>query len=321
MSIVYNGSMDPRACKTVLPMVLQELASEDPAVVYLDADLSSCIGMHHWIDEHPTRGFNCGVAEANMIGVACGLAASGFKPFCHTFGSFASRRCFDQVFLSAGYAHNDITVIGTDPGVTASMNGGTHMPFEDIALYRTIPTATIIDITDPAMLMSILPQCKERPGVKYIRVSRKQYARVYTDGSELPIGKASVLRDGSDAAIFACGIMLHEALQAAQQLEKEGISVAVLDFYSIKPLDKAAIEQYARKTGAIVVAENHSKNGGLFDAVGEVLLESCPVPAACVAVEDCYGTVGTQAYLQEYFGLTSQKIISQVHSVLRRKKS
>ncbi len=319
MKIIYNGEMDPRMCKSVLGEVIPEILESDPDVIYLDADLMSCIGTGKYAKAHPDRAVNCGVAEANMIGVACGLASAGFKPIVHTFGPFASRRCFDQIFLSGGYAKNDVTVIGTDPGVTATMNGGTHMPFEDVALYRTIPGATVIDVTDPSLLKSVLRQCVDRPGVKYIRVGRKQYAKVYEDGGEAPIGKAITLREGSDAVIFAAGIMVHEAMQAAKALEADGIHAAVVDLFTIKPLDEAAVEDWAKKTGAVVVAENHNRHGGLYSAVLEVLAERCPVPAACVAVEDEFGEVGPQDYLQERFGLTAGHIAEQVKAVLKRK--
>ncbi|MGN0985671.1 MAG: transketolase family protein [Candidatus Enterenecus sp.] len=319
MNIVYNGEMDPRLCKAVLGETIPALAAEDPDVIYLDADLMNCIGTAKWARENPGRGINCGIAEANMVGVACGLASAGFKPIVHTFGPFASRRCYDQVFLSGGYAKNDITIVGTDPGVTATLNGGTHMPFEDVALYRALPGSTVIDVTDPTLLASVLRQCVDRPGVKYIRVGRKQYARVYGDGSELTIGKAVTLREGSDVVIFAAGIMVHEAMQAALTLEKEGVSAAVVDMFTIKPLDADAVERYARQTGAVVVAENHNRYGGLYSAVSEVLAERCPVPACCVAVEDQFGEVGPQGYLQERFGLTAEHIVSQVKAVLARK--
>ncbi len=321
MKIVYDGSMDPRLCKAVLGETIPAMAAEDPDLIYLDADLMNCIGTAKWAAANPDRAVNCGIAEANMIGVAAGLASAGFKPIVHTFGPFASRRCYDQLFLSAGYAKNDITVIGTDPGVTATLNGGTHMPFEDVALYRALPGSTIIDVTDPAMLISVLHQCKDRPGVKYIRVGRKSYARVYEDGSELPIGKAVTLREGTDLVIFACGIMVHEALQAAAALEKEGISAAVLDMFTIKPLDAEAVVAWAEKTGAVVVAENHNRFGGLCSAVSEVLAERCPTPAAFVAVEDQFGEVGPQAYLQERFGLTAAHIEEAARSVLKRKET
>ena len=319
MKIVYNGELDPRLCKSVLGETIPALAAEDPDVIYLDADLMNCIGTAKWAAANPDRAINCGIAEANMIGVACGLAAAGFKPIVHTFGPFASRRCYDQAFLSGGYAKNDITIIGTDPGVTATLNGGTHMPFEDVALYRALPGSTVIDVTDPTLLISVLRQFVNRPGVKYIRVGRKQYARVYEDGSELPIGKAVTLREGSNVVIFAAGIMVHEAMQAAKTLEAQGIQAAVVDLFSIKPLDAQAVEDWARKTGAVVVAENHNRNGGLYDAVNQVLAERCPVPACCVAVEDEFGEVGPQGYLQERFGLTAAHIVSQVQSVLKRK--
>ena len=319
MEIVYNGEMDKRACKEVLGRVIPQLVKEDPEIVYLDADLMSCIGTLKGTRDVADRAINCGIAEANMIGVACGLASAGFKPIVHTFGPFASRRCFDQVFLSAGYAKNDITIIGTDPGVMAAMNGGTHMPFEDMALYNTIPGATIIDVTDPTLLESAIRQCINRKGVKYIRVGRKQYAKVYAEGSLVPIGKATVLREGGDAAVFASGIMVHEAMKAADILAAEGIGISVLDMFSVKPLDEEAVVEFARKTGAVVVAENHNRHGGLYASVAQVLCERCPVPAACVAVEDEFGEVGPQGYLQERFGLTADHVVRQVKAVLARK--
>ena len=317
--IVYTGEMDPRLCKDVIGATIADLAEKDPDVIFLDADLMSCSGTLKWAKENPTRGIDCGIAEANMAGVAAGLAVVGFKPIIHSFGTFASRRLYDQIFLSGGYAKNDITVIGTDPGVTATMNGGTHMPFEDVALYNVLPDATIIDASDPTCLESALRQCVNRKGVKYIRVGRKNMARIYADGSELEIGKAVTLREGTDAVVFAAGIMLHEALQAAAALEREGVSVAVVDCFTIKPLDKDAVEAWAKKTGAVVVAENANRHGGLYTSVLEVLAERCPVPAACVAVEDAFGEVGKQDYLQKRFGLTAEHIAEQVKATLARK--
>ena len=287
--------------------------------IYLDADLMSCIGTYKWGKDHTDRAINCGVAEANMVGVACGLAATGFKPIVHSFGTFASRRCFDQAYLSGGYAGNDITIIGSDPGVTAALNGGTHMPLEDMALMRAIPGSTVIDVTDTVMLESVLRECLDRPGVKYIRTPRKTAAKVFADGEITPIGKAIPLREGSDAVVFASGIMVHEALQAALALEQEGVSVAVVNPFTVKPLDEDCIVEYAKRTGAVVCAENHNKIGGLFSAVSDVLARRCPVPAACVAVEDSFGEVGPQAYLQKRFGLTSEHVIEAVRGVLARK--
>ena len=317
MELIYDGSMDSRLFKDVLGKTIREMSEQDPDFIYLDADLMSCIGTSGWACENPERGVNCGISEANMIGVACGLAATGFKPVVHTFGPFASRRVFDQVFLSAGYVKNDITIIGTDPGVTAAFNGGTHMPFEDVALYRTIPTATIIDITDVPMLISVLKQCKDMPGVKYIRVGRKNAAKVFADGTETPIGKAITLREGKDIALFASGIMVHEAMQAASKLAEKGIDAAVVNFFTIKPLDVDSVTKYAKQCGNIVVAENHNRIGGLYSAVCESLARENTARIDVVAVNDEYGEVGPQDYLQKRFGLTADHIVETAQALIK----
>ena len=319
MKIVYNGEMDPRLCKDVLGATIADIVDNDPDAIFLDADLMSCSGTLKWSKTNPERAIDCGIAEANMAGVAAGLAVAGFKPIIHSFGTFSSRRIYDQIFLSGGYAKNDITVIGTDPGVTAAMNGGTHMPFEDVALYNVLPGSTVIDASDPTCLESVLRQCQNRPGIKYIRVGRKQYAKIYEDGSELTIGKAVTLKEGKDIVIFAAGILLHEAMKAAASLEAQGISAAVVDCFTIKPIDADAVEAWAKKCGAVVVAENANRHGGLYTTILEVLAERCPTPAAVVAIEDEFGEVGTQGYLQERFGLTAAHIEEQVKTVLARK--
>lgn len=319
MNIIYDGSMNAVTFKEVLGSVIPKLLDSDPDTIYLDADLMSCIGTLQYAQKHPNRAINCGIAEANMIGLACGLNAAGFKPIAHTFGPFASRRVYDQVFLSGAYAKNSLTVIGTDPGVTATFNGGTHMPFEDMALYRAIPGAIVIDITDAAMLEDILQQFNNLPGVKYLRVPRKTTAAVYATGSRFEIGKGIALRDGNDVALFACGIMVHEAMQAAQQLEAEGISAAVVDLFSVKPLDAEIVGRYATKTGAAVVAENHNKIGGLYSAVCDALAGTCPIPVEYVAVEDVFGEVGPQDYLQKRFGLTAENIYKKAKAAIARK--
>ena len=316
MKIVYNGEMEKESFKEAFSRIVPALAAEDEKVVYLDADLMSCMGMKKWADANPDRAFNCGIAEANMIGVACGLAAEGFKPIVHTFGPFASRRVFDQVFLSAGYAKNDITIIGSDPGVCAAYNGGTHMPFEDVGIYRTLPTATIIDVTDVAMFESVLRQCKDLPGVKYIRVGRKNNAKVFEEGTETPIGKAITLKEGKDLVIFATGIMVHEALKAADELEKKGISAAVVNIFTIKPLDEETVLRYAKQSGKVLVAENHNKIGGLYSAVCELIARENCAKVDYVAVEDMYGEVGNQAYLQKQFKLTADEIVKKAEKLL-----
>ena len=221
MKIVYTGEKDTRLFKEALGQTIGRLLEEDPDVLYLDADLMSCIGTAK-LPGKTDRAIDCGIAEANMVGIACGAASVGFKPIVHSFGPFASRRCYDQVFLSGAYAGNPITVIGSDPGITAAFNGGTHMPFEDMALYRAIPGAVVVDVTDVPMLVSFLEMAKDLPGVKYIRVGRKNSWQVYEDGTTFQVGQGAVLREGKDAVIVACGILVHEALQAAKKLAEEG---------------------------------------------------------------------------------------------------
>ncbi len=320
LKIVYDGKNDPRTFKEVIGGTIMSLLDSDPDVIYVDADLMSTIGTAKYHQQHPDRAINVGISEANMMGVAAGLAAAGFRPIAHTFGPFASRRCFDQVFLSAGYAGNDITVIGTDPGVCAAFNGGTHMPFEDVALYRAIPTATVFDITDTVMFENLLRQAVRLPGIKYLRVGRKTSAKVYEEGSSFTPGQAVRLREGRDLTIVACGIMVHEALQAAGALAEEGIEAEVLDMFTIKPLDEAALLASAQKTGAVLAAENHNRIGGLYAAVCETLARELPTPADCVAVNDEYGEVGPQDYLQQRYGLTAENIQKKAKELMKRKK-
>ncbi len=310
MKIVYTGEKDSRQYKSVIPQVIDKVMQADDKVVWLDADLMGCSGTKGSYGKSD-RYINCGIAESNMAGIAAGLAASGLKPYAHSFGPFVSRRCFDQVFLSAGYANNPITMVGTDPGITAAFNGGTHMPFEDVALYRCIPGAIICDCTDVPMLESFLTQAKDLPGVKYIRVGRKDSRQVYEDGTQFTVGKGNVVRDGKDAVIVASGIMVHEALQAAKKLAEEGIDVAVIDPFTIKPLDEELIRTYAEKTGKVVSAENHNRIGGLTSAVEHALI-GMPVKFGYVAVEDEFGEVGPQDYLRTRYDLTDEHIVNVI---------
>ena len=319
MKVIYNGAPDSRAFKELFSAMVPEMIEKDENLIYLDADLMSCLGTAKGAKKFPDRMINCGIAEGNMAGIAAGLAAAGFNPICHTFGPFASRRCYDQVFMSAGYAHNDITMIGTDPGVTAAMNGGTHMPFEDVALYRALPGSTIVDMADTAQAADVFPKLVKLPGVKYIRINRKNNDRVYEDGSEFEIGKGVVVREGKDVTIIATGYMVGKALKAAEMLAEKGVDAAVIDMFTIKPLDEELVAEYAKKTGAIVTAENHNKFGGLFSAVSECVASSCPVPVGHVAVEDEFGEVGPVDYLAGRFGLTPEHIVEEAEKVIAKK--
>ena len=304
MDIVYNGDKDSRLFKVVIGETIDALMKEDEKVVWLDADLRGCSGT---AGKQGDRYINCGIAEANMIGIAAGLSASGMKPYAHSFGPFASRRAYDQAFLAAGYAGNPVTIVGTDPGITAAFNGGTHMPFEDMALYRAMPEATVYDITDVPMLVDTLRKSKDMPGVKYIRVPRAASSQIYADGTSFTPGKGMVLREGKDVLIVASGIMVREALEAAKKLEAEGIEAAVIDPVTVKPLDVDLIRSWAEKTGAVVTCENHNRIGGLTSAVEDALI-GMPLKFGHVAVEDTFGEVGPQDYLRERFDLTDEHI-------------
>ena len=319
MKIVYNGELDSKTIKEVSGSTVIKLCEERPEVFYLDADLMSCIGTVAWGKQHPETAVDVGIAEANLVGVAAGMAAEGFKPIIHSFGPFISRRAFDQAFLSAGYAKNSMTILGSDPGVTAEYNGGTHMPFEDVALYREIPDSIVIDISDAAMFEDVLTQCIDIPGVKYLRFGRKTYPRIYEEGSHFEIGKAIELKPGKVLTIFVSGILVHEAMQAAEVLKNEGIDAAVVNIFTIKPIDIKAVSEYAKKTGAVLTVENHNYIGGLYSAVTDVLAKYCPVPADYVAVEDRFGEVGEIEYLQEVFGLTKENIVDKSIKLVKRK--
>ncbi len=314
MNIIYTGEKDSRLYKNVLGETIADILEHDESSVYLDADLMSCIGTAKLPVKTP-RAIDCGIAEANMAGIACGLSAGGFRPIVHTFGPFASRRCYDQVFLSGGYAKNAITVIGSDPGITAAFNGGTHMPFEDMALYRALPGATVVDVTDVTMLTYFLKYFQTQPGVKYLRVGRKESYPVYAPDTQFTPGKGAVLREGTDVLLVAGGIMVHEAMQAANALEKDGVSAAVIDPVTVKPFDDALVRAWVEKTGAVVTAENHNRIGGLTSAVQNAIC-GVPVKFGYVAVEDTFGEVGPQTYLRERFALTDTHIVETVRRIL-----
>lgn len=319
IKVIYNGEASASAVRDRMAAAMTELLSADERVCYLDADLMSSIGMSKAMAQFPVRVIDCGIQEANMIGTACGLSAVGKIPFAHSFGIFASRRCFDQLFLSAAYAGNSLRVIGSDSGVAAEYNGGTHMPLEDISLLRAIPGSRIIDISDGEMIYDIVKKTAYLDGLTYIRTPRKSVKALYSPGSDFTIGKGIVLRDGTDVAIFACGLMVAESLEAAALLEARGISAAVIDMFTVKPLDEKLLLEYAEKTGCIVTAENHSASGGMGGAVAEFLAANRPTPQEFVGVGQRFGEVGPMDYLKKQFGLTAEDIAEKAVRAVGRK--
>ena len=302
-------------CDTLL-----ELAEKDERIVALDADLMGAMGMKPFAKRYPVRTVDCGIQEANMIGVACGLAVWGKIPFAHTFGPFCTRRACDQIFMSGAYNKANVKVVGSDPGITAAYNGGTHMPFEDMGIMRGIPTMTVVEPTDIVMLKGLMPQIADTYGMFYMRLVRKEVRKVYDEGSHFTIGKAAHLRDGSDVTIIASGYCVAEALDAADVLRAQGVSARVLNMFTWKPLDEEAVLCAACETGAIVTAENHNVINGLGSAVSELLAKRHPAPVEMVGVQDEFGEVGPVNYLRERFGLTGADIAAAVRRALARKQ-
>jgi len=296
--------------RAVYAETLIALARENSDIVVLDADLMKANGTGAFAKVFPDRAFNAGVAEANMVGVASGLSAAGRIPFASTFGCFASRRDYDQFFLSANYAQLNVKLVGTDPGVTAKYNGGTHMPFEDLVLMRAVPKLVILEPSDPTSLAAFVRLAGELYGCVYLRMPRGAVDVLYPADESFEIGKSKILRQGGDAAIVALGaLMVGEALRAADALAENGVKATVIDVLSLKPLDLDTLFAAARETGRVVTCENGQASGGLGGAVAEALLESgIPVKFARIGVKDEFGEVGTQEYLQERFGLTAGQI-------------
>lgn len=322
MSAVIGNerTTDELAMRDAYCRTLIELAEKDKRIVILDADLMKSMGMIPFAKAFPDRAFDVGVQEANMIGVAAGLSATGKIPFAHSFATFASRRCFDQVFLSCGYAKLNVRIIGSDPGITAAYNGGTHMPFEDLGLMRNVPDITILEPVDASMLQDLVKQTANLYGVFYIRLLRKNAIKIYESGSTFEIGKGVQLKDGNDVTLITTGILVSEALKAAEILEKEGISARVVNIFTLKPIDTEMIIKCAKETGAIVTAENHNIMTGLGSAVAEVLVENEPVPMERIGVKDLFGEVGPVEYLAKRFEMTPEDIAAKARKAISRKK-
>lgn len=301
---------------------ITELMEKNKDIIELEADLGACImgGKMDEIDKYPNQLINCGIQEANMVGTACGLSAAGKIPFAHSFAPFIARRANDQIFISGCYSDANVKLIGSDPGIMAAYNGGTHMPFEDVAALRAFPTLTIVEPTDGIMLRSLIRQLAEKKGMYYVRCSRKAAVQIYEEGSEFEIGKANVIKNGTDVTIIAAGIMVAEALKAAQMLEEDGISARVVDMFTIKPFDEEMVCKCAEETGAIVTAENHSIYNGLGSAVCEVVAENIPIPVEKIGVQDVFGEVGDMEYLKKRFHLTAEDIVIKAKAAVARKR-
>ena len=307
--LAENRQEAGRELRDCVVETLQELMKDDDKITALEADLGGASGFTKIKKTNPERFIQCGIAEANMMGVAAGLSLTGFKPFTHTFAPFATRRVFDQLFLSGAYAGNTINVYGSDPGFSVASNGGTHTAWEDVALIREIPGAVICDPADDVQMEWIIKEFLKMEGIHYVRSNRKAVRNVYKKGSSFKIGQGNILKEGKDILIIAAGQLVSEALDCAEELEKEGYSVEVIDMFTIKPLDEKLLIKEAKGKSKIVTIVNHSIYGGLGSAVSEVIAENgISVPVKRIGVKEKFGQVGTAEFLQEEFGLTAKQI-------------
>ena len=310
---------EAREMRAVYCETLQQLARENDRIAVLDADLVGSSGTKPFFNEFPDRAIDCGIQENNMIGVAAVMSSAGMIPFAHSFGPFASRRCVDQIFISCAYAKLNVRIVGSDPGVTAAYNGGTHMPFEDMGALMSIPQITLLEPTDSVQLRWMIRQLEKEYGVYYIRMLRKNAVGVFEEGSDFELGKIARLKEGADVAIVCSGILVGEALKAAAALEAQGVSAAVLNAFTWKPLDAETLAEYAAKCGCVVTAENHNITGGLGAAVAASLARTRPVPVEMVGVNDEFGEVGTEDFLRKRFDLTADHIIRAAKAAIARK--
>lgn len=321
VKVLNSHELDTMEMRAAYCKTLMEEAEREPRIAAVHCDLCSSMGLNPFRDAFPDRSINVGIQEANGCSVAGGLSAAGMIPFFHTFSIFATRRVYDQIFMCCAYPKLNVKIVGGDAGVSATSNGGTHMPFEDMGIMRVMPGVTVMEPSDAVMLRSLVRQMARTYGVQYLRFPRKASVKIYEADSEFQIGKGAVIRKGQDVTIIACGMMAAEALKAAEALAGQDITARVVDMFTIKPIDRDLILECARQTGAIVTAENHQIIGGLGSAVAEVLSENLPVPLERVGVRDEFGEVGDQDYLMERFGLTAPNIVQAVQRVLQRKNS
>ena len=296
---------------------MAKLMEQDKHVCILDADLAKASGTRKLYDRFPNQMFDCGIAEQNMASIAAGLASYGFKPYIESFTPFATRRCCDQIAISIAYAGMNVKIVGTDPGVSAQLNGGTHMSMEDIGVLRSIPRMVIFEPVDERQLRAALPVINAYDGPVYIRLFRKETPDVFDEGYQFDLFKADTLREGEDLTVFVSGFVTADVVAAADKLREEGLSVEVVNVHTIKPIDRETVIRAAHKTGKVLTIENHNVIGGLHAAVLEALA-SDPVPTFAMGVNDRFGEVGKLDYLREVMGLTAEDIYNKMKELAQK---
>jgi transketolase len=299
---------------------LVELGRENPDIVVLDADLSRSTMTQFFAREFPERFFDCGIAEQNMVGIAAGLAASGKIPFASTFAVFVPGRSFDQIRMSIAYSQLNVKLVVTHGGISVGEDGASHHSVEDLALIGCLPGFTVIVPADAIETAQAVKAAAASYGPFYIRLCRPKLPLVYSEDYRFNLGKAVTLRQGKGATIIAIGIMVSTALEATDNLSRQGIDCRVLNMPTLKPIDEAAIIKAATETGAIVTAEDHLEHGGLGSEVAQVVIRYHPVPMEFVAIKDTYAKSGSATELLQRYGLTAKDIEQAVHSVIKKKQ-
>lgn len=298
---------------------LAELGEKYENLVVLDADLAAATKTGVFKKKYPDRFFDCGIAEANMMGVAAGLSTAGKIPFASTFAMFAAGRAYEIVRNTIGYPHLNVKIGATHAGISVGEDGASHQCCEDIALMRSIPGMVILNPADDIEARAAVLAAAEHDGPVYMRFGRLAVPRIFDEDYKFEIGKAVTLKEGSDVTIIATGLMVNEAIEAAKILEAEGITVELINMHTIKPLDKDAVIKAAKKTGCIVTAEEHNVIGGLGDAVCDVVCEECPVPVVKLGVEDTFGKSGPAVELLHIFGLDADNIVKKAKLAISKK--
>ena len=309
--------MSKIATREAYGKALVKLGKINDDVVVLDADLSKSTKTNDFCKAYPNRFFNMGIAEQNLVGAACGFAAAGKIPFASTFAMFATGRAFEVIRNSACYPKLNVKICATHAGITVGEDGGSHQSVEDISLMRSIPNMTVLVPADGVEAEKMIFAAAEFNGPMYVRLGRSAVPTLFNEDYNFEIGKGVVLKEGNDAIIIACGMMVNEAILAADMLKEENINVRVINMSTIKPIDTELIIKAAKETKAIVTAEEHSIIGGLGSAVSEVVSENCPIIVKKVGINDCFGESGTPAELLEKYGLTAKHIVEKVKEAMQ----
>jgi transketolase len=296
-----------------------ELGRQNPKVVGLTADLMESLLMQHFYKEFPERFFQVGIAEANMMGIAAGLATAGKIPFTGTFANFSTGRVYDQIRQSIAYSHKNVKICASHAGVTLGEDGATHQILEDLGMMRMLPGMTVINPCDFNQTKAATLAIAEHYGPVYLRFGRPAWPIFTAENQKFEIGKALHLATGTDVSIFATGHLVWTSIEAAKELAAQGISCEVINIHTIKPLDETAILDSVSKTRAVVVAEEHQRNGGLGDAIANLLAHKLPVPMEYVGVNDSFGESGKPAELLDKYGLGKKDVLWAVKDVLDRK--